>query len=125
MRTAKIEAKKTLSNGEGIKVAYLLAVCHATGIDIPAFDEIVCPVMSHGRGYCCRWIRENQTMQNFGILAAHLVLVVSISGPRFTTLRFLFILGCADSDRGQKRISRGLGGRTTVNLSDVAATLCK
>ncbi len=73
-------------NSLGVRVA-----TRSTEIGIPAFGKIVYPVTSHGRGYRCRWIRENQMMQIFGILAAHLVLVVCIPGPWFTTLRFLFM----------------------------------
>ena len=76
---------------QGHESRRLLAVYHTAEIDIPVFDEIVYIPAFHAKEYRCCWMRENRMRGFFGMLAAHLVLVVLISALQFATLCFLFM----------------------------------
>lgn len=76
---------------QGHESRRLLAVYHTAEIDIPVFDEIVYIPAFHAKEYRCCWMCENRMRGFFGMLAAHLVLVVLISALRFATLCFLFM----------------------------------
>jgi len=76
---------------QGHECRRLLAVYHTAEIDIPVFDEIVYIPAFHAKEYRCCWMCENRMRGFFGMLAAHLVLVVLISALRFATLCFLFM----------------------------------